>query len=661
MTNISTNLHTKLQDANAALRSGDFEYAIQLYNNIKTDSDVFMRIICFNICYAGLKIRQKNQSVCWGDINSVFYKGDFHLVENVIRGWIYRDGSIDSHECILQIDNNHSFQFIADKYGVNKLSTGLVVEGHHCFDITLPDCYFVTSSSIEIKLIDAKTSICVVKKICNPVITRKYSSIKEVIADSFNIIQFKAPNVAFSKKIFTFFERLANRLSKFGGYGTLPLVSVIMPVYNRASIVMVAINSVLNQTYKNIELVIVDDGSTDGTVDLIRSIKDQRIKLFINKLNIGVSKTRNKAVVNSCGSYIMYLDSDNTWDQRFVSAMVGAFKFIKDVDVLYSGQYLYFGSDSSPRELRFGNFSRSLLSNRNYIDMNVLCHKRDCFNRVNGFDVSLSRQVDWDFILRLSNEYNIKFIPIVLSNYHYELVNNTITRNVKNSQVEQSVRESFLSCDVIVEDVLLDTEFTLILHGFYNLNDCYKSVFKILESIRPSLLIMIYDVSSDDVEQYNTDDMQSILFIHQGEENLFDVIFNSKFNILGNVLVCRKECLISKLIIWQLKQSMDVVYKDIVLVPEIIVAANDKRIKMHVPYANKNFMCNISLSHVQNNICPSNYFYSNKLVKLRKINLMCAYISRTLFKKAINLNRIQLMSMLNERTYFVSEIYVKVL
>ena len=205
------------------------------------------------------------------------------------------------------------------------------------------------------------------------------------------------------------------------------LVSVIMPVYNRIDTVKSAIDSVLEQSYKNIELIIVDDGSNDGTKELLENIDDPRIILQRNESRKGVSNARNRGLEVAKGKYIAYLDSDNVWDSRYVAAMVGAFINLPDAEVLYSGQLLFKGKNKHPFAVRFGSFNRSLLTNRNYIDLNALCHTKDINKRIGGFDESLIRLVDYDLIMRMSETAQIYSVPILLSHYYFDKAPNTIT------------------------------------------------------------------------------------------------------------------------------------------------------------------------------------------------------------------------------------------
>ena len=114
-------------------------------------------------------------------------------------------------------------------------------------------------------------------------------------------------------------------------------VSVIIPVHNSEKYVLECINSVINQTYKNLEIIIVDDESTDNSLNIIKSIKDKRIKLIELEKNSGAAIARNKGIEASTGDYICFLDSDDYWKLKKIEKQV---KYIKDKAFIYS-EYLY--------------------------------------------------------------------------------------------------------------------------------------------------------------------------------------------------------------------------------------------------------------------------------------------------------------------------------
>ena len=110
------------------------------------------------------------------------------------------------------------------------------------------------------------------------------------------------------------------------------MVSVIIPVYNSSKYLKECLDSVLNQTYKNLEIIIIDDKSTDNSVDIINSYKDKRIKLIKLKKNSGVSVCRNKGIEKASGDYITFIDSDDYWELDKIKKQV---KFIEKNDYTF--------------------------------------------------------------------------------------------------------------------------------------------------------------------------------------------------------------------------------------------------------------------------------------------------------------------------------------
>ena len=124
-------------------------------------------------------------------------------------------------------------------------------------------------------------------------------------------------------------------------------VSVIVPVYNTSIYLEECINSIINQTYKNLEIIIINDGSTDDSLKVINNFKDKRIKIIDFKSNKGVSVARNKGVEESTGDFICYLDSDDYWNLKKIEKQV---KFIKkhNYAFIYS-DYAYLNNNKKKR------------------------------------------------------------------------------------------------------------------------------------------------------------------------------------------------------------------------------------------------------------------------------------------------------------------------
>lgn len=138
-----------------------------------------------------------------------------------------------------------------------------------------------------------------------------------------------------------------------------PLVSVIMPVYNAEQYIEESINSVLNQTYQNLELIIVDDCSNDNTLQLIEdfSLNDNRIVLLNNDINLGCAQSRNKALQKAKGEYIAFCDSDDVWIENKIEKQ---FNYINNsnTDMVFTAYEMI---DSFGKLIKYRNIKEKVL------------------------------------------------------------------------------------------------------------------------------------------------------------------------------------------------------------------------------------------------------------------------------------------------------------
>lgn len=217
-----------------------------------------------------------------------------------------------------------------------------------------------------------------------------------------------------------------------------PLVSIVMPVWNRAATVAHAIQSVFDQAWSDWELLIVDDGSTDESCEILQAEierrGDPRIRFEMLTENRGVSTARNHALAMARGAFVAYLDSDNTWDPSMLQIMVNLLLESPDRDCAYAGQtiwqYLDDGGGTPFSEvlaLRSVPYNRSLLENRNYIDLNVFVHRRELFEQLGGFNESMRRLVDWELILRYTARRRPLFVAAPLCSYSLGRADNQVT------------------------------------------------------------------------------------------------------------------------------------------------------------------------------------------------------------------------------------------
>lgn len=186
-----------------------------------------------------------------------------------------------------------------------------------------------------------------------------------------------------------------------------PLVSVIMVTYNRAALIGPAIESVLAQSYRELELLIVDDASTDETATIADSYakNDDRIKYHVNERNLGISRNRNRGLEMAQGDYIAVLDSDDVW--------VDTDKLARQVDFLeQSPDHVLVGSnvvviDASGRTIDHFKYEtddhsiRKRLLARNQFTHSSLLFRRATAVAVGGYDESLAIWEDFDLILKM--------------------------------------------------------------------------------------------------------------------------------------------------------------------------------------------------------------------------------------------------------------------
>lgn len=196
----------------------------------------------------------------------------------------------------------------------------------------------------------------------------------------------------------------------------MPHVSVIIPTYNRRDLVREAIASVLAQTYRDFELVVVDDGSNDGTAEAVREIAGVR---YFYQPNRGVSAARNRGVALSNGELLAFLDSDDIWQSRKLESQVAFFGAHPQAQICQTEEiWLRHGVRVNPhnKHRKFGGdiFARSL--ELCLVSPSAVMLRRELFERVGGFDEGLPACEDYDLWLRIAATVPVHLIatPFVI-------------------------------------------------------------------------------------------------------------------------------------------------------------------------------------------------------------------------------------------------------
>ena len=193
-------------------------------------------------------------------------------------------------------------------------------------------------------------------------------------------------------------------------------VSVIIPTYNRENTILRAVQSVLDQTYTNIEVLIIDDGSTDGTVELVKRISDERVQCIVLEKNGGPSNARNIGAQMATGEWIAFQDSDDCWHRDKLELQMAYAKKHPDYEMIYCmcNAILESGEEMTaplkpwinPME---GNMVKTLLQ-RNVIGAPTIVARKSAILKIGGFDTSYKALEDWDFVIRFAMEHEIGFV-----------------------------------------------------------------------------------------------------------------------------------------------------------------------------------------------------------------------------------------------------------
>lgn len=211
----------------------------------------------------------------------------------------------------------------------------------------------------------------------------------------------------------------------------MPQISVVIPVYNGEKTIRETIESVLNQTFTDFELIVINDGSTDSTLDILHSIQDPRLKVF-SYPNAGSNPSRNRGFNKSCGDYISFIDADDLWTADKLEEQYKALQENPHAAVAYSWSDCI---DESSKFIRRGGhinaegnvYAKLLISDILENGSNPLI-RRQALTDIGGFDESLLAAQDWDLYLRLAAKYD--FVTVRRSQILYRISPNSLSSNV---------------------------------------------------------------------------------------------------------------------------------------------------------------------------------------------------------------------------------------
>jgi len=194
----------------------------------------------------------------------------------------------------------------------------------------------------------------------------------------------------------------------------MPIISVIVPAYNAEKTIVETISSVLRQSFGDLELIVINDGSTDKTLELINTISDARLQVF-SFSNGGLSVARNRGIHLAKGEYLAFLDADDLWTHDKLSAQITALKQYPEAGVSYSWIY---SMDEQGESIKPGisfNFQGDvypdLLVNNFIVNGSNCLITREAIELIGEFDSTVDGAADWDYWLRLAAKFPFVLVP----------------------------------------------------------------------------------------------------------------------------------------------------------------------------------------------------------------------------------------------------------
>jgi glycosyltransferase involved in cell wall biosynthesis len=463
-------------------------------------------------------------------------------------------------------------------------------------------------------------------------------------------------------------QELARR---YGAEGEDELVSIVMPTFNRARVLRTAIATVLEQTYVNWELLLVDDGGTDNTPDLVAGIDDERIRYIRLETNSGAAVARNEGLAAARGDYIAYLDSDDAWDKDFLRISLGHLRSHADINLVYSAQMIWQGEagegEDFQRDLetnfvkvRFAPFNRSLLENRNFMSMISILHRKSLLDEFGPFNTEMRRLIDWEFLLRLTGAGGTEALPVVLSHYHRGHVDNHISqtedRGVAYKQLDDTLAggqplNAALSDHPVVEGLRLfgnmhrlsetpsSPPTSIIIPSFEALEYLALCVHSIELWTNDFELIIVDNASSAEVRTYleKLQDSGRAKVIFNGQNLGFTHAINQGLKTAdpGNdVVLLNNDALVTPGWLDALRRVANHSTDIGIAVPRQTLLAHTRTMIAHSPTCHPGREIDTTLSAHHKNVVDPHYLPARAWVELSYAPFFCVYITRDTLEQA---------------------------
>jgi len=286
--------------------------------------------------------------------------------------------------------------------------------------------------------------------------------------------------------------------------GTEPLVNVIIPTFKRPDTLDRAVNSVLNQTYSNIEVIVVDDNNPDTEGRALTETKmdqfknEPRVKYIKHPYNKNGSAARNTGATEASGEYIAFLDDDDEFLPDKIASQVKRFQELpEEYAVCYSKYYIkkgnnkpFLSSENREGDLYFDALTRKL----SFASGSNMLIKKICFDSINGFDEKFIRNQDKEIVTRLLKRYKIAYSPVVglIVNVHSN--HSYFNPNEITDQYLEKFKEEILELPIdmrnIFNNIIVEYRFFYHLRSNHEYKQCIRMVIKKEISIFTALKVI---------------------------------------------------------------------------------------------------------------------------------------------------------------------------
>jgi len=226
-----------------------------------------------------------------------------------------------------------------------------------------------------------------------------------------------------------------------------PLVSIVITTYNYADYLRTCLDSVLVQTYENYEIIVINDGSTDHTDEVIAPyLKNERIK-YIKQKNAGQTVAKNNGIRQSSGDFIAFLDADDYWMAEKLKKQLSLFATDQELGVVYT-LASWVDENDNPRKINAPKPHRGWITNNmiidNFVPFSSALVKKECFDKAGNFDESLDMGIDWELWLRISKYFKFAYVDERLIAYRVGHPGQMSKKQEKRQQQADFISERFV-------------------------------------------------------------------------------------------------------------------------------------------------------------------------------------------------------------------------